>query len=531
MTLRACFRACWFRACRFSALWLVTILLVAGAVAQSAPASPPVPVSPQSAPQAQQPAKVETGQFPANSSAQPEPEKKITPEQAEQLLRSVDEILKFVSKDTGLPIKHPVKRQLADREQVWRYIQERMESDEDAQRLERSEIELKKFGLLPRDFDLRTFLVELLKEQVAGFYDAKTKTVYLLDWVAPEQQKPVLAHELTHALQDQNYDMQEMTKRAKATAKLNGAQMLDSDERLAALQALTEGQAMIVLLDYSMAPFGSSVAQQPQLVDAVGASLSPASPGMAIFNRAPMFLQQSLLFPYRYGVAFERDLLLAGGKKKAFAEALRYPPEDTRQIMEPKAYMQREALPPLVPPDFEKLAPGYKTLDLSTMGQFDVMLLLTQYDSADVANQLSADWRGGYSWAALIPGGKDGEAHSTSELAIAYVSRWASADAARQFAAIYSQAVPQRYREARKVQDQAASTPASMTNDVPGAGVEADSARRPDDPVAWQTNEGMVTIETRGDLLLITESFDPAVGRDIRDAVLGRGAAAGAKHP
>ena len=73
--------------------------------------------------------------------------------------------------------------------------------------MERSEIVLKKFGLLDRDFHLRPFLLSLLTEQIAGFYDNKTKTVNLLDWIEPDEQKPVLAHELTHALQDQKVDL------------------------------------------------------------------------------------------------------------------------------------------------------------------------------------------------------------------------------------------------------------------------------------------------------------------------------------
>ena len=65
---------------------------------------------------------------------------------------------------------------------------------------------LKKFGLLDRDFHLQTVhRSRLLTEQVAGYYDNKTKTVNLLDWIEPDEQKPVLAHELTHALQDQQW--------------------------------------------------------------------------------------------------------------------------------------------------------------------------------------------------------------------------------------------------------------------------------------------------------------------------------------
>ena len=129
------------------------------------------------------------------TAASEETEKKITPQEAQELFRSVDEILKFVSKDTTLPVRETVKRNLVNRNEVVAFIRKHMEEDEDSQRLRRSELVLKKFGLLPRNFDLQTFLIALLREQVAGYYDPKTKSVNLLDWIEPEQQKPVLAHE------------------------------------------------------------------------------------------------------------------------------------------------------------------------------------------------------------------------------------------------------------------------------------------------------------------------------------------------
>ena len=74
--------------------------------------------------------------------------------------------------------------------------------------MQRSEIVLKKFGLLDRDFNLKPFLLALLKEQIEAYYDSKTKTVNMLDWIGIDEQKPVLAHELTHALQDQHADLE-----------------------------------------------------------------------------------------------------------------------------------------------------------------------------------------------------------------------------------------------------------------------------------------------------------------------------------
>src|SRR5437899_1226218 len=121
------------------------------------------------------------GQAPTPKTDQKPPESAtqapMTKDQAKELFRSVDEILSFASSDTKLPIEHMVKRKLISRDEVNRYLREKFDEDEGAKRMERSEIVLKKFGLLDRDFNLRPFLLSLLTEQIAGFYYTKTKTV------------------------------------------------------------------------------------------------------------------------------------------------------------------------------------------------------------------------------------------------------------------------------------------------------------------------------------------------------------------
>ncbi|PYV45286.1 MAG: hypothetical protein DMG94_12320, partial [Acidobacteria bacterium] len=182
---------------------LIFALLLCGLCRAQAPASS------QSQPASPRAAESNSDQKAAPSDEKPsdKAETKITPQQAEELFRDVDTILDFASKDSALPIKHEVKRRLASRDEVVSYLKKNMAEDKDVQRLRRTELVLKKFGLLPKDYDLQSFLVSLLQEQVAGYYDAKTKTVNLLDWVQPDLQRPVLAHELTHALQDQSFGL------------------------------------------------------------------------------------------------------------------------------------------------------------------------------------------------------------------------------------------------------------------------------------------------------------------------------------
>src|SRR5438270_11026074 len=265
---------------------LIALLLAISCLAQEPAQSTPGQTAPSSQqksepkaskPDTDQSDQTDTYKPKTDKCATAQPETKITPEQAEQLFHDVDTILAFASNDTSLPKKHDVKRRLASREEVVSYLKKNMAEDKDVQRLRRTELVLKKFGLLPKDFDLQTFLVSLLEEQVAGYYDAKTKTVNLLDWVLPELQRPVLAHELTHALQDQSFGLDKWLKRGQQDidAKKNlTPDDFTKDEDSEARQAVVEGQAMVVLLVYMLAPMHRSVVDSPDVVDTLSADMA-----------------------------------------------------------------------------------------------------------------------------------------------------------------------------------------------------------------------------------------------------------------
>ncbi len=217
---------------------ILAIILCSGTAAVASPqrTAPTLPAI------AQQPAS--PSQTPANPPAKDKPkaETHITPQQAQKLFSLVDQLLKFSSDETGLPIKSQVKRQMTTRAAVESYLSEKFNEDEDAKRMQRSEIVLKKFGLLDRDFDLKPFLLSLLKEQIEAYYDPKSKTVNLLDWVDVDEQKPVLAHELTHALQDQHVDLDKWSDQTPPDVSLNSgddAVHVAKDELDTAREAVT----------------------------------------------------------------------------------------------------------------------------------------------------------------------------------------------------------------------------------------------------------------------------------------------------
>src|SRR5215469_12599173 len=359
-----------------SILWLVlvaSIELTAGG-AQNQQNQPPA-----QPPSHQQPTKPIPPPDQAQPPEQQQPEVKITPRQAEELFHSVDEILEFDSKQTGLPVKHNVKRKLTSRDEVVAYLTKHM-NDEDTRRLRRSELVLKKFGLLPRNFDLQTFLVALLKEEVAGYYDPKTKTVNLLDWVPIEEQEPVMAHELTHALQDQDINLQKFMKAGdKDLGEIKHdptPDEIENDEMDNAREAVVEGQAQAIMFQYAIAPTGHSIVNSPSLVDAMEEESMTGTPNTKVFNDAPIFLKESLTFPYSYGMDFVIKLLQQGGKHKAFGAVLQNPPHTTRQIMQPETYLSGEKLEPMRVPDFKRDFKDYQKFDVGAMGEFDVAVLI-----------------------------------------------------------------------------------------------------------------------------------------------------------
>jgi hypothetical protein len=440
---------------------------------------------------------------PAARTALPDHDRQISREEAQELFRSVDEILRFVSNDTALPIHHSVKKRLIDRTQVQQYVEKRMAQDKDAQRLQRSEVVLKKFGLLPRNFALGTFLVALLREQVAGFYDPKSKTVNLLDWVEPDVQRPVLAHELTHALQDQDYRLDQWIRKGP-NPQSSGA---EDDEQVAARQAAIEGQGMVVLVDFELAPQHQTILDAPNIVQAMEIGMSM---GSTLFNQAPVYLKQALTFPYTYGLDFERELLSKAGKEAAFAGVLKNPPTSTRQVMQPETYLNHERIPAMLQPDYRKLlGRNFVRVDEGQIGELDVSILLKQFTATDSARGLWSGWRGGYYYAARP------KSSATAPISLLYLSRWATPEQANHFAAIYASSLPKKYARVQPIVDGPQQVVEKLPEDP--AAVKVTIA----DPVTrWRTNEGMVFVETHGTDVLVMEGFDPVVAAALRKETL-----------
>jgi len=433
---------------------------------------------------------------------------RITPEQAKQLFASVDGILQFDSKNTGLPILRPVKRRLVTRDEIEHSLTRQLQNDRDAKRLQRSELVLKKFGLLDRDFQLQPFLIKLLREQIAGYYDDKTGTVNLLDWIPPDEQKPVLAHELTHALQDQHLHLEKWDRKSDLSIAKNVKQdneHIDVDEADTVRDAVIEGQAMAVFIDYTLAPTGKTLLSAPDLADKMNEAMSDSADSPTLAN-APLLLQRSLLFPYVEGLNFVRAVLVAKGKEAAFAGMLDRPPSSTYEVMTPKIYLDQEAVPLLRMPDIHPLVDAdYRPYDIGVMGEFDVQILTELFGGETAAAALAPAWRGGVYYAAQSKAAKtDAQKDSLDSLALFYLSQWATPEAARTFAEIYGQEIPRKYDNAVLQPDN------GETDSQKGASTQI-----------WNTADGPVLIAVSGRTVFISESFPLDLARKLQLVMMG----------
>ena len=234
--------------------------------------------------------------------------------------------------------------------------------------------------------------------------------------------------------------------------------------------------------------------------------MANGSDDSTVFRDAPIFLRESLTFPYSYGLNFVVKLMQKGGKQKAFAAVLANPPHTTRQIMQPETYLSGEKIEPMPVPEFKRDFKDYIKFDIGAMGEFDVAVLIEQYAGKKLAEQMYPEWRGGYYYAARP------KANAAAPLGLMYASRWASPEKASEFAKIYSRSLQQRYKKAEEVADASASSAPEQTE---GAS-ETLTGRH-----VWSTEEGTVVIEERGNTVLVSESLDPSTTETLEREVFG----------
>jgi hypothetical protein len=364
-------------------------------------------------------------------------------------------VLKETSELRELSILKDVKSGAQSRDDIQRMIVRNLDRDTTPAEMHAAEVLLKAFGLAPKEFAYRQFLIKLLTEQVAGYYDPKAQQFYLADWIELEGQKPVMAHELTHALQDQHFNLKRFEKWPKG----------DSDAELAA-HALIEGDATLAMTLY--------MARNPLVALAFMRSLNGQEAALEQFKQAPRALRESLLFPYQEGSEWAMHLYKRGGWEMV-SQAFSKLPQSSEQILHAEKYFAYEAPQKLTLPQFRKvLGPTWKRLDSDVNGEWGCYLILDEFlNNTAESKQASAGW-GGDRYA-LYESGKSGE------IFVALLTAWDTAADAREFFDAYAKRTSKRYSEAKEI----------------------NSGKR----IIWETANGRVALELRGSRVAILEGI------------------------
>jgi len=299
-------------------------------------------------------------------------------------IKAADEVLAQMSKLLDLPIKEPLKKSLRSKQEIREYlIREEKEDRNDAQRYADKKA-LEAFGLIPRDFPLDSFMLDVLTDQVAGLYDPKSKEFYIADWIPADEQRAVMSHELTHALEDQSFHIDPWIKAARP-----------NDDSELAREAVSEGSALAAMVDYTLREQQVSVRDLPDvalLIRSGAVEEMDKDPNLA---KAPGYIRDELLFPYLAGTSFSQQFLKAHDGWKDLNLLFKDPPVSTQQILHPQLYLTNVKPAAVTLPEWKGFVPGdWKFLEENVLGEFGLQEVLKQFLGQDRADALAAAWAG-----------------------------------------------------------------------------------------------------------------------------------------
>jgi hypothetical protein len=281
-------------------------------------------------------------------------------------------------------VKEPLKKSIRTRKEIREYLVREAQEDRAPAQRYADQKALEAFGLIPRGFPLDSFLIDLLTDQVEGLYDSKSREFYIADWISPEDQKSVMAHELTHALHDQYFHIDGWVKAARP-----------NDDAEDARDAVVEGSALAAMLDYMLADRKLSVRDLQDVASIINSQALGEMQKDPMLQKAPPYIRDELVFPYLAGTAFTQQFLKANSGWRDFARVYENPPVSTQQILHPELYLAGVKPLPVTLPALTGLLPaGWRNLEENTLGEFGLQELLKQFLSTERAEKLAPAWAG-----------------------------------------------------------------------------------------------------------------------------------------
>ena len=345
-------------------------------------------------------------------------------------LHHMQTLLEATEKYRGLKAKAPIPAGTLEESGLKKKLLETMRQHMSPESLRAAEVSLKAFGLIPESMKLDRYLPDLLTTQVAGYYDTERKYLAMVrrsgatpssEGEGSSAEDTVLVHELTHALQDQSFDLEKLQQEDDPLAKLGTA-----------LTALAEGDATLTMMNFLSQSSFESLPNAERVMGAMAAdpdammSALPDLPGANQFAQAPVWLR-NLLFGYLQGMTFCISVRTRGGQKLLDYAFATDPPRSTEQVLHPEKWHTHRDDPVAIRlPDLGPDLPGYRKAADGVMGELSVRSLLRQESPGDRgrAAAAAAGW-GGDRFAVYE---KDG-----GERLLVWVTDWDSEADAREF--------------------------------------------------------------------------------------------------
>lgn len=313
----------------------------------------------------------------------------VTPSQAPaasspEFLHAADEVLAQMSQILDLPIKSPLKKSLRSKDEIRAYLVREEKEDRDDAKRYADQKTLEAFGLIPKNFPLDSFLLDVLTDQVAGLYDPKAKEFYIADWIPVDEQRQVMAHELTHALEDQSFHIDPWIKAARP-----------NDDGETAREAVSEGSALAAMYDYTLRDEHAGVRDLPDMTLLIRSGAVQEMNQDPQLANAPPYIRDSLMFPYLDGIVFTQQFLKAHTGWADLKLVFENPPASTQQIIHPDLYLKNVQPKTVTLPEWKGVVPvEWKMLEENVMGEFGLQEVLKQFLGRERADALSPAWAG-----------------------------------------------------------------------------------------------------------------------------------------
>jgi len=344
----------------------ILLSLSLGACGGSKPAPQPVavvPVSPSSGAPAPAPA-------PGND---------VSPEEAAKQQRLIARMLKKVSAVRGIEAKKEVPGRTLAREKLLARVKEHVAREIPPAAIRDEGLVLQLLGFIPMAFDYEAETFALLEAQLAGYYEPADRTMYMAADLDEENAQATLAHELVHALQDQNWDLGTRSKYKPGHGDESSAR-----------SALAEGDATSAMLDVIISETGRTALDMPEeLFSATIAQSMDKGPG----SSAPHVMRASLIAPYLDGTLFVHALRRKGGWD-AVNRAWDKPPLTSEQILHLDKYEAHEPAIDVAVPTRSALGAGWTEKEDDVYGELGIRITFAEWMEPEKAAVVAAHWGG-----------------------------------------------------------------------------------------------------------------------------------------